>query len=244
MAVTFTEIFFIVIIAILVSYIVLMYLRPSSMALLTPNEGRLDRRIQLAQSDQVRNLWLSPSASTFNIYLYFDPNQRTSSISTSPTDILTLFNIGSSFEFQILTPGVSKSEHSVRIRVKTASPSGTMDEYISAPSLPIQKWTLLSIVRDARRYTIYYNNKPISSGRTTDYPIIQSGSMYIGNEAIKGHFKKPQLISYAWTNYDITNYMSKTADTRGKPYENSTVYEFFTFSAQTVSYALPKSTNI
>ena len=206
----------ILLVILLAVYFVILYLRPKSILSLVPNEGKLDTTTQIATANQVQKSWYSPSSSTFSVYVYVHPIQRTSSISSNRN--ITLFNIGSAFEFQLLSPGASNPKSIAQLHIKTSSANGFTDEYIPIKPLPIQDWTLITIVRDARRYTIYFNNESVASGRTTNYPITTTSTLNIGQLGIKGIFAYPQLIPYSINKLDIADYLKKTADTRGKPY--------------------------
>lgn len=207
-----------VLVSIIVAYIVLTYVRPSSVSSLSPKEGLLASPVNIGSSDDVKNGFYSPSGSTFNCYFFIYPTQRTQILNKDANEQQKLFSLGSGLEFQILTPGVSNPKPSARLKIRTSTPNGVNDEYISVPHPPTQQWVLLSLVRDARRYTVYYNENPVASGRTINFPIITTSTIRIGDSSIQGKYGLPKIVPRSFTKYDIIAYRKTSCDSRGKPY--------------------------
>lgn len=206
-------------VSLIIAYFTIKYLRPSSIHSLEPREGPLKKVTPVGTSEDVRSLFQSPSAASFSVYLYLYPTQRTATLQRTPTtEAPSLFKLGSSLEFQLLAAGASNKEPTARIRIKTSGPTSAQDEYINVPFPPVQQWVLLTLVRDARRYTLYYNEKAVASGRTVNYPINTTTQLTIGGPDFQGKFGLPIFTERQVTLADIKAYRGSTADTRGKPF--------------------------
>jgi len=201
---------------IIICYAIIVSLRPSSIQSLTPTNGRLSVNTKIATASQVNTLFQSPSSATFSVYIYLEPSQRTSSISPSTSsDLQPLFSVGTSLVLELLPPGTTTTPVA-RLKVLTSSRVNNY-EYIEFPYPPTQEWVLVSVVRDSRRFTIYYNDTPIVTQLTNKYPVITTSLLSIGSPKLNGEFAFPMLYSSARSIQDIQDYLKSTADTRGKP---------------------------
>lgn len=93
------------------------------------------------------------------------------------------------------------------------------EETIPLPELPFQKWTLLTIAREGRRFDIYYNGKIVTSKRTQNVidtraafgPVIAGDPNLIGKMAFVESF--PEKLTQA----QIQQKYQENADTTGQP---------------------------
>lgn len=208
--------FLVVPLLIIICYAIIVSLRPSPIQSLTPTYGPLSVNTQIATASQVNSLFQSPSSATFSVYIYLNPAQRTSSISPAESsDLQSLFSFGSALKFELLPPGESTTPVA-RLKVLTSSTANHY-EYIQFPYPSTQEWVLISIVRDSRRFTVYYNTTPIVTQLTNEYPVITTSLLTIGNPKLNGQYAFPMLYPSAQTIDDIQLYLNTTADTRGKP---------------------------
>jgi len=109
------------------------------------------------------------------------------------------------------------------LKIKTAKDSQSTNTYmetISLPAIPLQKWTIITIVKEGRRIDVYYGAVPVASSYTTYLPVPADNSqnMLAGNSAWKGMigFFKGSIGHY--TSDDVTNDVSSLVDTKGVPY--------------------------
>jgi len=99
-------------------------------------------------------------------------------------------------------------------------------ETLSLPTIPLQKWTYITIARDGRRFDIYYNDRLVLS-KKTDYMPISNGSkssvsgITSGSPGLMGQLALANLYNYRLSTKDIASFYSQYADTRGTPYLNN-----------------------
>lgn len=86
-----------------------------------------------------------------------------------------------------ISPSPSETKPtSARLRIQVKDASGIKSEMIDLPSLPKQKWIMIAILRDGRRFDVMYDNKVVASHRLTNYPVIISAPLNVGNIGLDG----------------------------------------------------------
>ena len=208
----------ILILSIVLSFLILQYTRPSAVISLTPKEGDLSKPTTVGTIAEVRSLFLTSASSTFTVYIYCNALDKTPKINnTKPT---VLFKCGNSIQFVLHPPGVSTLSNAQLI-IKTQGGLGVKTEAIDVPSFPTQKWVYFGLVREGRRFTIYYDGVAVSSHRTEFFPIVSTSSLTIGDEKANGEFIDPSLVGTALNSSDMNKFRKISSDTRHKPYENN-----------------------
>ena len=99
-------------------------------------------------------------------------------------------------------------------------------ESISLPAIPLQVWTVITIVKEGRRIDVYYGTKAVAS-KILDYiPATSSGQSWIaGNPRWRGQIGFFSGFQQAWTARDVERDVSGLVDTRGVPrYINNTPF--------------------
>ena len=200
------------------TYAVLATTRPSAVVSFTPNHGPLNPPKRLGASGEGRDAFLVPAGATFSVYLYCYVNNKTPEVGNTQTPI-TLFRIGDAVQLQLLPGGVSMAP-STRLVVKTQNPdpSKPKEEVFEVEPFPQQKWVHTVLVREGRRYTLYYNGKVTSSQRTVYYPTIDSASIQVGDSRLKGEYSFPKVVPTPYSIEEIQRDLVKTSDTRYEPY--------------------------
>jgi hypothetical protein len=102
----------------------------------------------------------------------------------------------------------------------------------------MQKWVYLTITREGRRFTVLYDGKAVSSGRTQYYPLVVSSAILLGNERLRGQFAKPRLVGTVLSQSEIVTYQQQSADTKNKPYMESSIWSSIQ-DVFTVSFGCP-----
>ena len=212
----FVGIFIAVGIATLIAYIVLNMTRPAIMKGLTPKMGLLNTQTKVGSSSDVRDGFLSPPGATLGVYLFNAVNSKTPTIGKSQEPI-SVFSMGSALQFQILPGGVS-SPPKTRLLVKTQGSLAEPEE-IPIPMLPEQKWVHVVIVREGRRFTIFYNGQSVASQRTRFFPIVNSSQFIIGDPRLRGEFALPMIAPTPMRLDEINVELSQTSNTRHEPYK-------------------------
>lgn len=93
-------------------------------------------------------------------------------------------------------------------------------EFIPLPAIPLQRWVMITVVREGRRFDIYYNDKLVASKKTTYYIAIPDDkkAIHVGNAGFKGYAAFLKCMSSALHGGDVSSAYKKLSDTRGAPY--------------------------
>ncbi len=107
------------------------------------------------------------------------------------------------------------------LKVTTASsPSQSYVESISLPAIPLQKWTVITIVKEGRRFDVYYGAKAVAT-KLLDYPplssIITSG-WTAGNAKWAGKIGLFSGVKKTQTTADVLADVQSLVNTRGIPF--------------------------
>ena len=212
-------------IAILISYFILSSARPDIKQSLSPITGTLEKPTRVGTSSDIRTNFLVPAGATCLAYIYYSVNKKTP-IRGKQQDPISLLRMGNSLKLEILPGGVS-SPPKTRLVVQTqSSPAGF--EEIPVPMFPQQKWVQLAIVREGRRYTIYYNGIPVSSQRTNYFPVVNSSQLTMGDTRLRGEFVGVKVMATPLRLEEIKAELANTADTRYEPYKPSDIWATLT----------------
>ena len=95
-----------------------------------------------------------------------------------------------------------------------------IEETLVLPNIPFQKWTMITVAREGRRFDIYYNNSIVLSKRV-QY-ILDSGSavspIIAGDPRLHGLIAHVNIVPRKFTASDVSNTYKNKADTNGEPY--------------------------
>jgi len=95
-----------------------------------------------------------------------------------------------------------------------------VEETLVLPNIPFQKWTMITVAREGRRFDIYYNNSIVLSKRI-QY-ILDSGSavapVVAGDPRLDGMIAHVNIVPKKFTASDVSNTYKNKADTNGEPY--------------------------
>jgi len=107
------------------------------------------------------------------------------------------------------------------IKIKTAQDSHNhFVESISLPAIPLQRWTVVTIVKEGRRFDIYYGQKVVASKLCDYVPLTPSGADWRAGGMV-GWTGKIGLftgISKAETQEDVNADVEALVNTRGIPF--------------------------
>jgi hypothetical protein len=95
-----------------------------------------------------------------------------------------------------------------------------VEETMVLPKIPLQKWTMITIARDARRYDIYYNDKLVSSKRTEKLLDVTSAISPIiaGDPLLQGSVAYIEVFDKRLSQAEVATNYHRLADTTGQPY--------------------------
>lgn len=209
-------------IALLITYSVITTVRPSATALLTPKSGSMNTPTNVGGPTDARELFLAPAGGTLMSYIFCAVNSKTQSIG-SKQEPIPILKIGSVIRLELLPGGVSMPPKT-RLMIQTQGPT-IREEEIQVADFPQQTWVHLAIVREGRRFTIYYNGKVVTSQRTNYVPAINSSRVTIGHQGLQGKFVSPKLAGIPYRIEDIQEELVQTSDTRHQPYTSGDVMD-------------------
>lgn len=100
-------------------------------------------------------------------------------------------------------------------------------ETITLPPIPLQKWIMVAVAREGRRFDVYYNDSLVLSQKAMYMPISNiSNSSFAGitsgSNGLVGQIALANVYNYRLSSSDIVSKYAEFADTRGRPYINST----------------------
>lgn len=94
------------------------------------------------------------------------------------------------------------------------------EETLVLPNIPLQKWTMITIAREGRRFDVYYNASLVLSKRT-QYMIASTatfGPIIAGDPNLTGKVAAVEVSPTKKTSSEIQQNYLRLADTNGKPF--------------------------
>jgi hypothetical protein len=211
----------VVLVAGIVTYTILVTSRPSLTQVLSPSEGSMSISTKIGSTTNGRDNFLTPSGATLMIYIFCMVNNKTHSIGQNKNPV-TLLRLGNTLQLQILPGGVS-TPPKTQLVIKTQNPNPSQSlEIFDVEDFPQQRWVHVAIVREGRRYTIYYNGRVSSTQRTKYYPTIDSSSLNVGDPNLIGEYTLPKIAPTPYRLDEIKRELGTTSDTRYQPYKSIT----------------------
>jgi hypothetical protein len=243
----------ILLIALFITYFVIDKVRPEALQSLTPKYGVLSKSNDVGTINDVRDKFLSPSGATLMTYLFLGAVGKTGSIKQDENP-LTIFKMGSALQLQILPGGVSMPYKTVlKIMTTSLDSSGNKInpyEEIIIPNLPQQSWVHFALVREGRRYTVFYNGEAKASGRTDYFPVVTPAKLTMGDTRIRGEFALTKIADVPLTQDEIKADLESSSNTKHEPYKpfdySLSMFSFgcpngiFCFTAKGVPSTYPK----
>lgn len=207
----------VILLCVVATFLVLQNVRPTAIQSLTPKEGTVSKPTSVGNIGQIRTLFFTAPSSTFTVYIYCKALDKTPKVDNKEPTVL--FQFGDAVKF-VLYPAGASTQSTTRLIIKTQGPTAEI-ETVEAPPFPLQKWVCLGLVREGRRFTLYYNGLAVSSHRTKYFPVVSSSSLTIGDTKASGGFANPSLVGTALSTSEMKKYAAILSDTRDKPYPNT-----------------------
>jgi hypothetical protein len=195
--------------------VILRFTRPKLLKGLEPFQGALESQISVGSPSDIRTRFITTPSGTLMVYLFCTAPTKTP-VLNAPSQIMTLLRIGNILQFQLL-PGSTSQPPKTQLVVQTQSERPNF-ETIPVADFPFQKWVLLTIVKEGRRFTVYYNDTIVANSRTQYYPVINSSSFIIGHPSLRGKFIGPKVVPTAVRKDELLAELAATSDTRHQPY--------------------------
>lgn len=107
------------------------------------------------------------------------------------------------------------------LKIKTAQDSNNFFvESLSLPAIPLQRWTVITIVKEGRRIDVYYGQKAVASKLCDNVPLSPSGSDWraCGMNGWQGQIGLFTGATKAKTQDDVNADVEALVNTRGIPF--------------------------
>ena len=141
---------------------------------------------------------------------------------------VNLLNISNVVRLEMLTSPDASRQNAAQVqlvartlrRKQTDATTETVEETLVLPTIPLQRWTMITIARDGRRYDVYYNDKLVSSKRTEHIIDTNSavGPILAGDKNLTGSVAYVQVFDTRLSQSQVAANYHSLADTTGKPY--------------------------
>jgi hypothetical protein len=134
-----------------------------------------------------------------------------------------ILNIGDNLEFLAsgYTSQNDKSLVPAVLKIRTAKDSTqNYMEPITLPAIPLQRWTVVTIVKEGRRFDIYYGTLLVASKLCNNVPVspFPGSSWAAGAAGWKGQIGLFNVSQKASTKRDVVADVESMVNTRGIPY--------------------------
>ncbi len=107
----------------------------------------------------------------------------------------------------------------LKIRTAKSSTEHFM-ETVSLPAIPLQRWTIVTIVKEGRRFDVFYGAKSVASKMLNFVPASPDGShnWFAGNSGWQGKIGFFLPVNQTWNKEDVEKDVMSLVNTRGVPY--------------------------
>jgi hypothetical protein len=107
------------------------------------------------------------------------------------------------------------------LKIRTAKDSTShFMESIALPAIPLQRWTIITIAKEGRRFDVYYGEKLVTSKILQYVPVSSESSLgwVAGNSRWKGQIGFFNGVSSTWTTDNVKGDVQALVNTRGIPF--------------------------
>jgi len=201
------------IVVLLIIMLIFYFIRPVLLIKLSPKSGSLSSPTRVGTISDTRNNFFTPAGATIMTSVYLNAMSKTKNLINAGRTIL---RIGDTLGI-VLLPGNTQTPRKTVLLVQTQGPTNSYEQ-ILLENFPEQKWVHVTLVREGRRYTVYYNGKIVGSNRTKYFPVINSSQLILGYPGLLGEFSNPKIAPMPFREHEIVNEMNSTTNTRNAPY--------------------------
>lgn len=199
----------------LILYSVLGTVRPALLNGLSPETGMISEVTKIGSINDARDKFLVPAGATLSVYVYCVVNNKTQGLVSGPEEDIPVIKIGNAVQLKIIPGGVSRPPKTV-LSIRTQGPTAQA-ETIDLMDLPQQKWVQVVLVREGRRFTVYYNGEVAGSQRTLYFPVVNSSQCTVGDKRLRGQFAFPKIAPVPMRIEEVRQDLAETSNTRHEP---------------------------
>lgn len=175
-----------------------------------PDMFQLNEAKQVYDSYNTQIDLLKSSGASILAFVNVQYGDRTGNANPNANALLPLINIDGAMTFEV-------SPDSAQLRVLTVQPGQTSTEVVPVPPLPMQKWVMVAILRDGRRFDVMYNDQIVASHRLNYYPKVISNPLRVGDKKMLGSAVNVIVAPYRMTPSEVIREMRHLSDTTGMP---------------------------
>jgi hypothetical protein len=173
-----------IVLVLITLYIIIYVIYPGSgNKNLVPNKLPLSQKKEIYYSDETQTTLLKTSGSTVMGFFKLQAGDRTQHIHSAYIPILQIAN---AWQLEVSPSPASSDGTTSRLRVFVKDGAEQKEEFIELPSIPLQKWTFIAVLRDGRRFDVIYDNRIVASQRLANYPVATPSPLSIGNTGVNG----------------------------------------------------------
>jgi hypothetical protein len=134
---------------------------------------------------------------------------------------LALVNLYGAIRLEILpVPDASRPNAvAAQLAIQTAASSNSFVETIPLPPIPVQKWTMITVAREGRQFTVFYDRSLVSSSLTDDaVSQVSNGEILkVGDTGLSGAVAGVRMVARRLDVQQVSNDYTASTDTRGNP---------------------------
>jgi hypothetical protein len=192
---------------------VVTYVRPTGFKSLEPVKGNLEKESVIGGSnDLVRGFYGGNGGGSFGVYLYLTNYERTAMVGAGSR--APLVRIGGTR----LYVNNNNDGYTTYFEIDTKDRTGAASkEIIPLEDFPTQKWVYLTVNREGRRFTAYYNGVVAGTKVTDSMYVVRPDALRIGAPSYRGGYAYPNINPSIMREADIAAYMAETSDTKHAP---------------------------
>lgn len=185
-----------------------------------PNPVALRQGHMALASSDVKGILYGNAGSTVAAFVNVAIGDKTPKMSGTHYPILSS---AGAFSLEIAPTTIERGATNAQLRVAVSAPTGTQDETIELPNFPLQKWVLVTVLRDGRRFDVMYNDKLVASHRLTYYPATPTMGLQVGDSTLLGTAVHMLVAGERVSPAAIRKERARLADTNGAPITQANV---------------------
>lgn len=189
-----------------------------------PKMTPLNKKTKAADPEEVQKKLLGTAGCSVLGFFKLQQGDRTSK---AVNEYVSLMEIPENWYLEISPSPSENKPTSARLRVRVKGNDAIQTEIIDLPSIPRQKWLMIAVLRDGRRFDVMYDNKVVMSHRLKNYPVIISGPLNVGAPSLDGSVIHVILNDRRMTPTEVERERTAHVDTNNVIFEDNQIYVSF-----------------
>lgn len=184
----------------------------------------LNKKTKVVDPDEAQKKLIGSAGCTVMGFFKLQNGDRTTKFADQYT---SLMEIPENWYLEIAPSPVENKPTSARLRIRVKDNNAIKTEIIDLPSIPRQKWIMIAVLRDGRRFDVMYDNKTVMSHRLKNYPVIISGPLNIGNNGLDGSAIHVIINDRRMNPVEVERERTSYVDTNNVVFEDNQIYVSF-----------------